>query len=84
MLLMQFNCKKLITLSLINEREEIMFNKNQHSTAQSNNNENATSSAYPKDSDKTNASKSGCGCGCKSAAPVDEEVVEIEEERFDY
>lgn len=29
------------------------------------------------------ASKSGCGCGCKSA-PMDEEVVDIEEEDWNY
>lgn len=27
--------------------------------------------------------KTGCGCGCKTA-PVDEEVVEIEEDDFSY
>lgn len=61
-----------------------MFDKNQHSTAETNKNEHATSSAYPKDSKKTNTSKAGCGCGCKSAAPMDEEVIEIEEDQFNY
>ena len=59
-----------------------MFNKKNQS-AETNKNENATSSAYPKDSTKSNASK-GCGCGCKNMAPADEEVIEIEEERWDY
>lgn len=59
-----------------------MFNKKNQST-QSNTNENATSSAYPKDSAKSHPSK-GCGCGCKTAAPMDEEIIEIEEDRFDY
>ncbi len=59
-----------------------MFDKKQNSTTNQKN-ENATSSAYPKDSTKSDTSK-GCGCGCKNAAPMDEEVIEIEEERWDY
>lgn len=35
------------------------------------------------DTSKDATKKSGCGCGCKSA-PVDDEVVGIEEEEWNY
>lgn len=57
-----------------------MFDKKQNTT-DANKKENTGCSSYPKDSKSSNASK---GCGCKKTAPADEEVIEIEEERWDY
>lgn len=64
-----------------------MFDKKQNSTTEnSQNTENAGSSSnYPNEAAKSSSASKGCGCGCKHAAPVEEEVIEIEEEqRWDY
>ncbi len=47
-------------------------------------NNNESGNTFQGENKKQGAEKSGgCGCGCK-AHPADDEVVEIEEEDFEY
>lgn len=61
------------------------MNKNNSSMSnQSTKGSNNTFQGENKEHDSYKGEKSsGCGCGCKSA-PADDEIVEIEEEDFEY
>ena len=62
-----------------------MFDKKQHSAAETNKSAANTGSKSPKNTEKPSSSNSKCGCGCKKSAPATEEIIEIEEEQYlDY